>query len=176
MTTATNLRQVPLVQRYLNLTWLTLGVAALIMVWAAFAQPAILLNTLVTCGMWAIMAAGLALIFGIMNIPNFAHGELFLVGSFTAFTVFSPIQYASLANPSAVVLKCLRPFPGMVAAVGVGALAGLILEVLLFRPLRRRSREPWVMNTFLLTAGVVMGLINGDPLGFGNDLPGVPHY
>ena len=83
MTTATNLRQVPLVQRYLNFTWLTLGVAALIMVWAAFAQPAILLNTLVTGGMWAIMAAGLALIFGIMNIPNFAHGHLCLVGAFT---------------------------------------------------------------------------------------------
>jgi branched-chain amino acid transport system permease protein len=176
MTTATNLRQVPLVQRYLTFTWLTLGVAALIMVWSAFAQPSILLNTLVTGGMWAIMAAGLALIFGIMNIPNFAHGELFLVGSFTAFTVFSPIQDAILANPSATVLKVLGPFPGMVVAVLVGALAGVILEVLLFRPLRRRSHEQWIMNTFLLTAGVSVVAINGYRLIFGNDFHGIPHY
>jgi len=176
MTTATNLRSVPLARRFLDFTWLTLGVAALVMVWAAFAQPSILVDTLVTGGAWALMAVGLAMVFGVMNIPNFAHGELFLFGSFTAYTVYSPIQDAVLDNPSLVWLKVIGPFPGMLAALLVGAVVGVLLEVLLFRPLRKRSREQWVMNTFLLTAGVSVVFVNGYRLTVGNDFLGVTRY
>ena len=175
-TAATNLRSVPLARRFLNFTGLTLGLAAAIMVFEAFSQPSIVVNTLVTGGMWALMAAGLAMVFGVMNIPNFAHGELFLVGSFTAFTVYSPIQDALLNDPSLTWLKVIGPFPGMIAALVVGAIAGALLEVILFRPLRRRSREQWVMNTFLLTAGVSVVAVNGYRLTIGNDFHGVPAY
>lgn len=176
MTAATNLRSVPLLRRYLNFTWITLGAAAIVMVAMAFIQPSVLVSTLVTGGMWALMAVGLAMVFGVMNIPNFAHGELFLIGSLVAFTVFSPIQDAILENPHATVLKILGPFPGMIIAALVGALVGVLLEVLLFRPLRRRSREQWVMNTFLLTAGVSVVIINGDRLVIGNDFHGITRY
>jgi branched-chain amino acid transport system permease protein len=176
MTAATNLRSVPLIRRYLTFTWLTLGVAGLIMLWAAAFQPSILVDTLVTGGMWALMAAGLAMVFGIMNIPNFAHGELFLIGSFTAFTVYTPIQEAMRANPDIALLTILGPLPGMIAAALVGALVGVLLEVVLFRQLRRRSREQWVMNTFLLTAGVSVVLVNSYRLTIGNDFHGVTRY
>jgi branched-chain amino acid transport system permease protein len=175
-TVATNLRSVPLARRFLNFTWLTVGAAAAIMVFEAFAQPSLVVNTLVTGGMWALMAAGLAMVFGVMNIPNFAHGELFLLGSITAFTVFSPIQDAMLSDPSLTWLKAIGPFPGMIAALFVGAIVGVLLEVILFRPLRRRSREQWVMNTFLLTAGVSVVVINGYRLTVGNDFHGIPAY
>ena len=173
---ATMLRSVPFLRRYLTFTWLTLAVAAAIMVFEAFAQPSIVVTTLVTGGTWALMAAGLAMVFGVMNITNFAHGELFLLGSFTAFTVYSPIQDALFDDPSLVWLKVLGPFPGMIAALVVGAIAGLLLEAVLFRPLRRRSRDQWVMNTFLLTAGVSVVAVNGYRLTVGNDFHGVPHY
>lgn len=172
----TNFRSVPLARRFLNFTGLTLGVAALVMIWAAVAQPSILVDALVTGGMWALMAAGLAMVFGVMNIPNFAHGELFLLGSFTAFTVYTPIQDAMFNDPSLTWLKVVGPFPGMIAALLVGAVVGLLLEVLLFRPLRRRSREQWVMNTFLLTAGVSVVIVNGYRLSIGNDYHGVTRY
>ena len=120
----------------------------------AFIQPSILVDTLVTGGMWALMAGGLALVFGVMNIPNFAHGEFFMIGSLVAFTVFVPIQDALFENPDLLVLQVAGPFPGMIMATVVGFACGVILEVLFFRPLRKRSREQWVMNTFLLTAGV----------------------
>ncbi len=175
-TAATNLRSVPLLRRYLTFTWLTLAVATAIMVFEAFTHPSIVVNTLVTGGMWALMAAGLAMVFGVMNIPNFAHGELFLLGSFAAFTVFAPIQDALLNDPSLGWLKVVGPFPGMIAALLVGAVAGVLLEVVLFRPLRRRSRDQWVMNTFLLTAGVSVVVINGYRLVIGNDFHGVPGY
>lgn len=175
-TAATNLRSVPLARRFLNFTSLTVGAAAAIMVFEAFAQPKIVVTTLVTGGMWALMAAGLAMVFGVMNIPNFAHGELFLLGSFTAFTVYSPIQDALFDDPSLTWLKVFGPFPGMIAALVVGAVAGVLLEVVLFRALRRRSREQWVMNTFLLTAGVSVVAVNGYRLTIGNDFHGVPAY
>ena len=175
-TAATNLRSVPLARRFLNFTSLTLAVVVAIMVFEAFAQPKIVVTTLVTGGMWALMAAGLAMVFGVMNIPNFAHGELFLIGAFTAFTVYSPIRDAIFEDPSLVWLKVIGPFPGMIVAIVVGAVTGVLLEVVLFRPLRRRSREQWVMNTFLLTAGVSVVIVNGYRLTVGNDFHGVPAY
>lgn len=175
-TAATNLRKVPLARRFLNFTWLTIGVAVAIMIFEVFAQPKLVVNTLVTGGMWALMAAGLAMVFGVMNIPNFAHGELFLLGSFTAFTVYAPIQDALVNDPSLTWLQVIGPLPGMIAAMVVGAVAGVLLEVVLFRPLRRRSREQWVMNTFLLTAGVSVVAVNGYRLTIGNDFHGIPAY
>ena len=139
-------------------------------------RPSIVVDTLVTGGMWALMAGGLALVFGVMNIPNFAHGEFFMIGSLVAFTVFAPIQDALLENPDMVALKVVGPLPGMLAAAIVGFLCGVLLEVLLFRPLRKRSRDQWVMNTFLLTAGVSVILVNGDRLLFGNEFRGISRY
>jgi branched-chain amino acid transport system permease protein len=64
----------------------------------------------------------------------------------------------------------------MVVALLVGAVAGVLLEAFLFRPLRRRSRDQWVMNTFLLTAGVSVVAVNGYRLTIGNDFHGIPGY
>ena len=176
MTTATNLRAVPLFRRFMSFTWIVVGLVALVMVAFAFIQPSILVDTLVTGGMWALMAGGLALVFGVMNIPNFAHGEFFMIGSLVAFTVFVPIQDALFENPDLLVLQVAGPFPGMIMATVVGFACGVILEVLLFRPLRKRSRDQWVMNTFLLTAGVSVVLVNGNRLLFGNDFRGITRY
>ncbi len=176
MTTTTNLREVSFFRRFLSFTWIVVGLVALLMVAFAFIQPSILVDTLVTGGMWALMAGGLALVFGVMNIPNFAHGEFFMIGSLVAFTVFVPIQDALFENPDLLVLQVAGPFPGMIMATVVGFACGVILEVLLFRPLRKRSREQWVMNTFLLTAGVSVVLVNGNRLLFGNDFRGITRY
>jgi branched-chain amino acid transport system permease protein len=175
MTSSANPQAVPLVRRLLTFTWITVGIAVLVAVVVGIKYPSILVSTLATGGMWALMAGGLALVFGVMNIPNFAHGEFFMIGSLVAFTVFTPIQDELLKHPSTL-LRVLGPFPGMVLAAIVGAFLGVLMEVTLFRPLRRRSRDQWVMNTFLLTAGVSVMLVNGDQLIFGNDFRGITRY
>lgn len=173
----TNLRRVPLAKRFLTFTWLTIGIVVLVLVVFAFVQPSIVVDTLVTGGMWALMAAGLALVFGVMNIPNFAHGEFFMIGSLVAYFVFTPINDAVFNDPSGTtLLKIFGPFPGMILAAAVGFAVGALMEVILFRPMRKRSRDQWVMNTFLLTAGISVVLINGDELIFGNDFRGVSRY
>jgi branched-chain amino acid transport system permease protein len=176
MTTATNLQTVPFAKRFMTFTWAVVGIVVLVLVGSAFLQPSILVDTLVTGGMWALMAGGLALVFGVMNIPNFAHGEFFMIGSLIAFTVFSPIHDAMLDNPTFTALKVVGPFPGMIVAAIIGFVCGVLLEIVLFRPLRKRSREQWVMNTFLLTAGVSVLLVNSDRLIFGNDFRGISRY
>jgi len=176
MTAATNLRQVPLLKRYLTFTWITLGLAAVLLLLSAFNSPSLLVNTLVSGGMWAMMAGGLALVFGVMNIPNFAHGELFMIGSLVASLVYAPIRQLVLDNPTNTLLKWAGPFPGILVACLVGFGAGVLLEGTVFRQLRKRSRESWMMNTFLLTAGVSVIMQNSDMLLFGNFPRGISRY
>ena len=176
MTTATNLKTVPFAKRFLSFTWLVIGIVALVLIWSFFFKPSILVDTLITGGMWALMAGGLALVFGVMNVPNFAHGEFFMIGSLVAITIFGPIQKVLRTNPDNAFLQVFGPFPGILAAVAIGFLVGVLLEVFLFRALRRRANEQWLMNVFLLTAGISVILVNGNRLLFGNDFRGIRAY
>jgi branched-chain amino acid transport system permease protein len=132
-------------------------------------------TTLVTGGMWALMAVGLALVFGVMNIPHFAHGESFMIGSYTAWFVFTPISKYIASHPSPI-LSVIGPFIAMGAAALVGTLAGLLIERTIFASLRHRTKEGWVMNAFLLTVGLSYVMTNGALLIFGPDYRGVPAY
>jgi branched-chain amino acid transport system permease protein len=134
-----------------------------------------IVNTIVTGGMWALMSAGLALVFGVMNIPHFAHGESFMVGAYVAYFVFTPINEYVKTHPSAF-LSAVGPFAGMIVAMLVGFVLGAILEKLVFYPLRRRTKAGWVMNAFLLTVGVSFVLSNGALLTLGANFRGVPRY
>jgi branched-chain amino acid transport system permease protein len=134
-----------------------------------------IINAIVTGGMWALLAAGLALVFGVMNIPHFAHGESFMIGSYVGYFVFTALNNYLKENPSAA-LGVLAPNIGVIAALLVGAVVGAILERLIFAPLRRRTRVGWVMNTFLLTVGLSFILVNGTTLVLGPNFRGIPRY
>jgi branched-chain amino acid transport system permease protein len=54
--------------------------------------------------------------------------------------------------------------------------AGVVSEVLVFSQLRKRSRENWVMNSFLLTVGLSVVLVNAHQLFFGADFKGITQY
>ncbi len=137
--------------------------------------PSQLANTVVTGGMWALLAAGLALVFGVMNIVHFAHGESFMVGAYVGYFVFTPLNNYLKENPSPV-LSFVAPLIGILTALIVGAIMGAVLERLIFAPLRRRTQAGWVMNTFLLTVGLAFILINGTTLVLGPNFRGIPRY
>jgi branched-chain amino acid transport system permease protein len=137
--------------------------------------PSQIVNAVVTGGMWALLAAGLALVFGVMNIPHFAHGESFMVGAYVGYFVFTPLNDYLKENPNPA-LSFLAPFVGILVALIVGAILGVILERLIFAPLRRRTRVGWVMNTFLLTVGLSFVLTNGTTLVLGPNFRGIPRY
>jgi branched-chain amino acid transport system permease protein len=101
-----------------------------------------LLNGVVIGGTYALMAVGLTLIFGFMKLVNFAHGELYMLGAYFAYTFT-----VSLGLPFVV---------GFPLAIIGGIVLGYALDVVLFRPLRRRDPAPFSMMTMLTTIGLVI--------------------
>lgn len=112
-------------------------------------------------GIYALMAVGLALVFGVMNIAQFAHGEFYLVGAYAAFFAASSLG--------------LHPLLAIVFATLVSFGVGVVIERAAFLPLRNRS-EDWVMNAFLLTVGVSFALQNAALSIFGPNYRGVTQY
>jgi len=87
----------------------------------------ILINAIVTGGMWALVAMGLALVFGVMNVVSFVHGEFFMIGALAAYFVFTPLNNYLFNYPNAV-LVAIAPLMAMSAAVVVGIIAGILSE------------------------------------------------
>jgi branched-chain amino acid transport system permease protein len=137
--------------------------------------PYVLVNVVVTGGMLALVATGLTLMLGVLNIPMFAHGEYFMIGSLTAYYIFTPISEFIMTHPESW-LVTFGPFIAILGAMIGGAVAGIISEKLVFGPLRRRSTDNWVMNSFLLTVGVSVLLVNLHQLIFGADFKGIVGY
>jgi branched-chain amino acid transport system permease protein len=81
----------------------------------------LLVNGLIVGVLYALMAVGLSLIFGILKVVNFAHGEFYMLGSY-AYTLAA----AALG---------ISPWLSLPLAPIVGALVGFITERLLMRPL-----------------------------------------
>src|SRR5438034_11829995 len=80
-----------------------------------------LVNGLVLGGTYALLGIGLTLIFGLMNVVNFAHGEFYTLGAYATFAALG------LAGVNFIV--------GILAAIVAGAALGWLCEVTLLRPL-----------------------------------------
>ncbi len=113
-------------------------------------------------GLYALMAVGLSLVFGVMNIPQFAHGEFYMLGAYVAYFAFRVLGW--------------NPLLAIAAAGGAGFLAGVLIEKAVFYPLRRRQREQWVTNTFLATVGLSFALQNGAQALAGGNYFGITSY
>src|SRR5829696_4173186 len=92
-----------------------------------------LLNGLQFGVMLFLMAAGLTLIFGIMNVINLAHGSLYMVGAYVAAAAFAATGSFLLA---------------LGAALAAAAAVGLTLELVVFRTLYARDHLDQVLATF----------------------------
>jgi branched-subunit amino acid ABC-type transport system permease component len=98
-------------------------------------------NGVVTGMILALVASGLTLIFGIMDVVNFAHGELFMLGAYIGVVVLASTGSFSLALLAATVLI---------------ALLGAALQIVTLRPLV--GRDP--LTTILATFGISLVLQN----------------
>jgi branched-chain amino acid transport system permease protein len=98
-------------------------------------------NGIVTGMILALVASGLTLIFGIMDVVNFAHGELFMLGAYVGVVVLAATGNFWVA---------------LVAATLLIALLGAVLHVTTLRPLL--GRDP--LTTILATFGISLVLQN----------------
>ncbi len=101
-----------------------------------------LLNGLLIGGIYALMGIGLTLIFGVMNVVNFAHGQFYMLAAFAVYTIFT---LTGVPYPMALIISALL----------VGLLAAII-ERLLLKPIRN---EP-IDVSMLATIGLSIFLAN----------------
>ena len=92
-----------------------------------------LVNGLTAGSVYAVVALGYTMVYGIIQLINFAHGEVVMIGAMVAFTVINALAPAGLP-PLAVVLI------GTACAIPVCMLVGYAMERLAYRPLRGAPR------------------------------------
>jgi len=92
-----------------------------------------LVNGLTAGSVYAVVALGYTMVYGIIQLINFAHGEVVMIGAMVAFTVINALAPSGMP-PLAVVLI------GTGAAIPVCVLVGYAMERLAYRPLRGAPR------------------------------------
>lgn len=118
----------------------------------------IVVNGLYLGAQYALIALGLTLIFSLMNVMNFAHGQMYVLGGFVTYTVVSQFN-----------------IPFFIALIISGltlAVVGALIEKFLFRPVIKKSKRD--ESTMLLAAGVGFFLDSIILLLFGEKQRGVP--
>lgn len=105
-----------------------------------------LIAGLVIGGMYALIAIGYTLVYGILFMINFAHGEVMMLGTFVGYFVlelFAILPGSSFRGDALNFLNArpvLSIFLAFVAGAGASALLGLLLEKIAYRPLRGAPR------------------------------------
>ncbi len=94
-----------------------------------------LVNGLTLGSVYAIVALGYTMVYGIIQLINFAHGEVVMIGAMVSLTVINALIGANLALPPLVVVVI-----GALAAIPVCMAVGYALERVAYRPLRRAPR------------------------------------
>jgi branched-chain amino acid transport system permease protein len=115
---------------------------------------------------YALMAIGFTLIFGVLNVVNFAHGEVYMIGAFAGLltiTAFAPPIFAVIP-----------------AVLAVGAVTGFGLERIAFKPFRRFRDEASLKSramreaTLLSSLAVSITVREGMNLLFGSQMQTIP--
>jgi branched-chain amino acid transport system permease protein len=92
-----------------------------------------IVNGLVLGSIYALVALGYTMVYGILGLINFAHGDICMIGALTALTVAQALTAMGLPAPLVLPLAAL-------AAVAVCSALGVSIERVAYRPLRRAPR------------------------------------
>ncbi|HZB95927.1 MAG TPA: branched-chain amino acid ABC transporter permease [Herpetosiphonaceae bacterium] len=104
-----------------------------------------ILTGIMAGGVYALMASGLTLIFGVMDIINVGQGALVVLGAYLAFTMQQNFH--------------IDPFIGLVITMPIMFLLGVALEVAVIRPLKRERTMLSILVTFAV-ALIIEGVLS----------------
>jgi len=97
-----------------------------------------IINTLSLGSLYAMLALGLVIVYGILRLVNFAYGELIMIGGYTLFllTGFGPLPWLAVA----------------VLAILAAMFTSLFTELVAFRPVREKSLTAMLITSFAVSA------------------------
>jgi branched-chain amino acid transport system permease protein len=102
-----------------------------------------LFNGVMLGSTYAIVALGLTLVYGILQIPNFAHGHMYMLAAYICFFLMTVVGFAY--------------WPALAVASIFMAVAGIVLERVAYAPLRKQSH----ISSFISALGALIVLENG---------------
>lgn len=116
------------------------------------------LNGLQLGSIYALVALGYTMVYGIILLLNFAHGDIIMVGAYISWIVMSQLG--------------LSPVLAIVLSIAGCAALGVLIDKVAYQPLREAPR----MSLLITAIGVSYFLENGAQLVFGADAKVVPEY
>ena len=108
-----------------------------------------LINGLTIGSIYALIALGYTMVYGILRLINFAHGDIYMVGAYAGFMLAVKLGFAT--NPSIFGLGVT-----LVGTMVIAALIGMAIERFAYRPVRKFSR----MTTLITAIGMSLLLEN----------------
>ena len=120
----------------------------------AFLQQ--LLNGISLGSIYALLALGYTMVYGVLRLINFAHGDIYMLGAFCGYYV-SRVLHGRLES------SLLETTTVMLASMLACALAGMLIERLAYRPVRHASR----LTSLIIAIGVSLVIENLSQLVFG---------
>ncbi len=131
-----------------------------------------IINGLVLGSMYALVALGYTMVYGIIGLINFAHGEVLMVGALTSWTIIGWMKDAMPGAPGWLILLI-----SLIIACVVAGILNLIIEKVAYRPLRNSPKlAPLItaigMSLLLQTLAMIIWKPNYKP--YPTLLPNVP--
>ena len=132
-----------------------------------------IINGLVLGSMYALVALGYTMVYGIINLINFAHGEVLMVGALTSWTIIGLMQDSMPGIPGWLMLLI-----SLVIACIVSATLNFVIEKVAYRPLRNSPKlAPLItaigMSILLQTLAMIIWKPNYKP--YPTLLPATPY-
>jgi branched-chain amino acid transport system permease protein len=133
-----------------------------------------IINGLTLGAIYAVVALGYTMVYGIIQLINFAHGEVVMIGAMVAFTVITSMVGANIAMPPFVIVAV-----GTLCAIPVCMLVGYVMERVAYRPLRNAPRlAPLItaIGVSIILQHVAMLVWSRNPLAFPQIIPLVTYH
>ena len=92
-----------------------------------------IINGLVLGSIYALVALGYTMVYGILGLINFAHGDIVMIGALVSLSLFSPLLASGMPVPVILLLA-------LGAAMAICIVLGISIERIAYRPLRRAPR------------------------------------
>src|SRR6476660_8920402 len=121
-----------------NILWLLLGLALLVYFIQDPKQTLDDVKTGLSNGtIWALIALGYTLVYGIIELINFAHGEVFMIGSFVSVSIWATL---GVNDSSGVLISILAIVGGLAIAMLASGTLNTMIERVAYRPLRNAPK------------------------------------